>query len=275
MNYLEPIDYNKPEFAQLYDELPIWSAPFGLLLLERVPLRRGNTILDVGAGTGFVSIELAQRSGFDSKIIAVDPWTEALDVLKHKVNYLQLPNITFLNGDGADIEIEDRAVDVIVSNLGINNFSNVNAVLKECHRVLKNEGDLLITTNLTGQMCEFYDVFDEVLRYFKLSEVVVTLKEHVEKRGSIESISDTFNRSGFKVVEVTKGTFNMKYVDGSAFLNHFFIRLGFLQDWKSLIPMKYVDDVFCEVENRLNIYSQKNDGLSLTIPYACIEAKKI
>jgi hypothetical protein len=47
-----PIDLGTPEFGDLYDELPLWSAPFGLLLLDRVPLVAGSTIVDVGAGTG-------------------------------------------------------------------------------------------------------------------------------------------------------------------------------------------------------------------------------
>ena len=54
MNYLEEIDYNQLEFGEWYDELPLWSAPFGLLLLDRVPMKSGLTILDVGAGTGLL-----------------------------------------------------------------------------------------------------------------------------------------------------------------------------------------------------------------------------
>jgi hypothetical protein len=49
VQYLEEIDYKAPEFGDLYDELPLWSAPFGLMLLEHVGLRPGMTILDVGA----------------------------------------------------------------------------------------------------------------------------------------------------------------------------------------------------------------------------------
>lgn len=49
MNYLEDIDYARAGFGDLYDELPLWSAPFGLLLLDRVPIKSGITILDVGA----------------------------------------------------------------------------------------------------------------------------------------------------------------------------------------------------------------------------------
>jgi arsenite methyltransferase len=53
VNYLEEIDFSAAEVSELFDELPLWSAPFGLLLLDRVPMKSGLTILDVGAGTGF------------------------------------------------------------------------------------------------------------------------------------------------------------------------------------------------------------------------------
>jgi len=73
MHYLDDIDYATPEFGDLYDELPLWSARFGLVLLDQIKLRPGITILDAGAGTGFLSIELAQRCGADTQVIAVDP----------------------------------------------------------------------------------------------------------------------------------------------------------------------------------------------------------
>ena len=50
-----------PLFCAALDELPLWSAPFGLRLLESVPLAPGATVLDVGCGTGFPLLELAHR----------------------------------------------------------------------------------------------------------------------------------------------------------------------------------------------------------------------
>jgi 2-polyprenyl-3-methyl-5-hydroxy-6-metoxy-1,4-benzoquinol methylase len=61
MNFPEEINYKRPEFGKIYDELPLGSTPLGLLILECAPLKRGVTILDAGAGTGFLFIELAQR----------------------------------------------------------------------------------------------------------------------------------------------------------------------------------------------------------------------
>src|SRR5262245_9621936 len=40
MKYLEQVDVTHPAFGDLYDELPLWSAPFGLMLLARVLILR-------------------------------------------------------------------------------------------------------------------------------------------------------------------------------------------------------------------------------------------
>jgi precorrin-6B methylase 2 len=88
------IDITTAEFVELFDELPLWSAPFALPLLERVPLRAGLTFLDVGAGTGFLTIELAERCGSSATVIAVDPWEAALARLERKAAQRGLANVT-------------------------------------------------------------------------------------------------------------------------------------------------------------------------------------
>lgn len=142
------MDFNSAEVVDLYDELPLWSAPFGLLLLARIPMRRGLTILDVGAGTGFLTVELAQRCGPDAKVIAVDPWKAATRRLRRKLDHLGLHNVVVIEQDAAAIELPDASVDVVVSNLGINNFESPAAVLRACFRVSKPGARLWLTTNL-------------------------------------------------------------------------------------------------------------------------------
>jgi arsenite methyltransferase len=46
VSYLDDVDTTTREFADAYDELPLWSAPFGLMLLERVPIRADQAVLD-------------------------------------------------------------------------------------------------------------------------------------------------------------------------------------------------------------------------------------
>ena len=71
-------DFDSPQFIAAYDELPLWSAMFGLLLLEEVPLANVTSALDVGCGTGFPLIELAERLGTARTLHGIDPWSGGL-----------------------------------------------------------------------------------------------------------------------------------------------------------------------------------------------------
>ena len=45
--------FSSPRVITAYDELPLWSAMFGLLLLEEVPITGGKFALDVGWAPDF------------------------------------------------------------------------------------------------------------------------------------------------------------------------------------------------------------------------------
>ncbi len=87
LNFLDDVDLEDPSFAEIYDELPLWSAPFGRMLLDRVPLDKNGTILDVGCGTGFSTLELAQRCGPGANVIAVDPWGAGLETDSFRIRF--------------------------------------------------------------------------------------------------------------------------------------------------------------------------------------------
>ena len=268
------INYDTPEFGDLYDELPLWSAPFGLMLLERIRLRRGMTILDVGAGTGFLTVELAQRCGCDAIVIAVDPWKAAMTRLTRKVNHIGLANVRTIVQDAATIDLPDASVDLIVSNLGINNFENAEAVLQTCFRVAKPGADLFLTTNLVGHMSEFYDVYRSTLIELGFTDRLAALDAHVSHRATVNSTRTLLEIAGFRFVDAVAQSFRERFVDGSSLLRHYFIRLGFVPGWQSVAPEGAVEATFAALERRLNDLAAQRGELSLTIPAACIEARK-
>ncbi len=260
--------------GDFYDELPLWSAPFGRLLLEHVRLRAGMTILDVGAGTGFLTVELAQRCGRDATVIAVDPWDAAMDRLERKLAYLGLTNVRMLVQDVTTIELPDESVDLIVSNLGVNNFENAELALRSCFRVAKPGAGLVLTTNLVGHMGEFYDAYRSVLIELGFSDRLPALDAHINCRATVDSLRSLLADAGFDFVDAITDSFQERYVDGTALLNHFFIRLGFVEAWKSIVPHEAVDETFDALERRLNTIAAEQGELSLTVPMACIRACK-
>lgn len=274
MKYLEDIDFRSPEFGDLYDELPLWSAPFGLMLLDRVVLRRGMKVLDVGAGTGFLSIELAQRCGADSVVIAVDPWEAAIKRLNRKLAFLGIQNVRTMIQDVATIDLPDESVDLIVSNLGINNFDDPQASLESCFRVAKPGASLFLTTNLIGHMQEFYDVYRSVLVHLGFSDRLPVLDDHINHRATVESVKSLLEDAGFEFVDAVTESFRERFVDGSALLRHYFIRLGFVPGWKSVAPEEHIEHTFAVLERRLNEVASERREISLTVPAACVHARK-
>jgi ubiquinone/menaquinone biosynthesis C-methylase UbiE len=274
VSYLDEIDLTTPNFGDLFDELPLWSAPFGLLLLDRVPMKSGLTILDVGAGTGFLTIELAERCGPGTKVIAVDPWKAAMNRLRRKIEQRHLDNILLLEQDASTIDLPDASVDVIVSNLGLNNFEDADAVLRVCSRVAKPNATLLLTTNLVGHMAEFYEVYRGLLIDTGQRDRLAKLEAHINHRGTTDSVGSLLRSAGFKVIDIVTNSFRMRFADGSALLRHHFIRLGFVQGWKSIAAADSIQETFERLERELNAVAERHGELALTIPMACFVACK-
>jgi arsenite methyltransferase len=274
MQYLAEVDPSTPEFGEFYDELPLWSAPFGLLLLARVPRQPGLTILDVGAGTGFLPVELAQRCGPTATVIAVDPWTAGMRRLQRKLAQLGLTNVRLLEQDAATVDLPEASIDLVVSNLGINNFRNAEAVLQTCFHVTKPAGRLVLTTNVVGHMREFYDVYRLTLMELGVLEGLTALETHIHHRATPEAVVALLRRTGFTGMAVTTEGFRMRFADGSSFLRHSFIRVAFMPAWKQVVPADAVGRTFAALEHKLNTVAAARGELAVTIPMAYVEARK-
>ncbi len=271
---LEPIDTNAPEFGELYDELPLWSAPFGLWILDRVPLRPGQTVLDLGAGTGFLTVELAERGGAGTNVIAVDPWQAAMARLQRKVDQRKLANVRLMVQDAATLALPDQSVDVIVSNLGVNNFDSPADVWQLCSRVARPGAAFLLTTNLVGHMTEFYDVYRRVLHQTGREDRLEALETHIQHRATLASLHAALDAAGFDVADTVKNSFRLRFTDGTALLNHYFIRLGFLPAWIAVGGDDGTRQLLAALEQELNAAAKAGGELALTIPTAGIFARR-
>lgn len=262
-------------FINTFDEAPLWSASFGLLLLKHLELKRNQTVIDIGSGAGFPIIELAGRMGNTSKFYGIDPWKNANQRTKQKITNYGYTNVELIETSAEKIPFDNETIDLIVSNLGINNFDKPGVVFKECSRVLKPNGKLAITSNLNGHWKEFYQLFYATLEQIGKQHLISLLKKDEDHRGSIETVSKLFTNNGFKVIRHFEESFEMKFVDGTAFLNHHFVKLGWVTTWIGLFPKEELQEIFSVLEQNLNDFSTKNNGLILTVPMAYIEGAKI
>lgn len=268
-------NFDPSKVINVFDELPIWSAPFGLKLLDTVEYKQGITVLDIGFGTGFPLTELAMRLGDTSVVYGIDPWKDATERAKEKIEGYGITNIKIIEGVAESIPLADRSVDLITSNNGINNVSDIDKVLEECYRILKPGGQFIQAMNLDQSMFEFYTELAGVLNELGMHEEVKLMHEHIEhKRPSIESIKKQLQKYGFITRKLEYDQFNYRFADGTAMFNHYFIRLAFMDSWIALLPADKVDEIFDQIESRLNERAQHYGSIKLSIPFVLIDVTK-
>lgn len=76
------------------------------------------------------------------------------------------------------------------------------------------------------------------------------------------------------MARVVEKSYTMRYLNGSAFFNDYFIVMCFLPSWKEIIFEKQRPLFFSKLEKRLNALAKMEKGLQMTIPLVCCTFKK-
>jgi ubiquinone/menaquinone biosynthesis C-methylase UbiE len=104
-------------------------------LLNGLEVPVNSLILDVGAGTGNYSVELAKK-GY--KVIAVEPSYVMRETGKKH------PNLMWLEGFAENLPLEEDSVDGIICTLAIHHFGDLSKAFKEMVRVSKSRGKIVV-----------------------------------------------------------------------------------------------------------------------------------
>ena len=259
----------------VYDETPIWSAPFGLTLLDTVKLASGINILDIGSGGGFPMIELAERFGESCHVYGLDPTEDTNRMIMEKIRLKEIRNASIIKGVAENIPFENEFFGLITSNNGLNNIKNLKKALEECNRVTKAKAQMVLTMNLPHTMVEFYEVYEQILEDHGMNDSIQKMKEHIqEKRKPVETWKEMILDAGFSIKTINIDGFKYRYANGTTFLKHYFIREAFMKPWKTIIPKKSASLVFEQIENRLNRIAGEKGELVMSVPFVCFDCVK-
>jgi ubiquinone/menaquinone biosynthesis C-methylase UbiE len=123
----------------------------GIKLLERIGIRKGQTVLDFGCGYGAYTIPVAKIVGANGKVYALDKDKEVLDELMQKAGSASLKNIEGVDTSGKlEIGITDESVDVVLLFDVFHSFYFPQAedrrrLLSEIYRIMKPSALLCIS----------------------------------------------------------------------------------------------------------------------------------
>jgi SAM-dependent methyltransferase len=115
-------------------------------LLRRVRLMPDSTVLDVGAGTGYLSLPLARVLDEGGCVYALDTCGELLQVLETKASQRGLDGrIRTSQGSALRLEYPSASFDFVFSSYLLHELAEqAPAALREMHRVLKPLGEIVL-----------------------------------------------------------------------------------------------------------------------------------
>jgi ubiquinone/menaquinone biosynthesis C-methylase UbiE len=133
--------------AKYYD---IGNSPLGLPFVtwphvRLISLQPGQSVLDVGCGTGEVLHLLHKKFGDAVSLYGIDPSNDMLDVARHKLRKAKNAHLGL--GIGEQLQFPNASFDWVVSSLTFHHvpLEVKRATIRESYRVLKPGGKILIS----------------------------------------------------------------------------------------------------------------------------------
>ena len=133
-------------------------------MLAKFGLRPGTTVLELGPGNGYFSIEAARLLGSGGRLVCLDIQPPMLHDLRGRLAAIGVTNAHPILGDAHQLPLADASVDVAFLVTVLGEIPDRPQGLAELRRVLKPGGILSITEHLTDSDYQLEDTVRDLCR---------------------------------------------------------------------------------------------------------------
>jgi cobalt-precorrin-6B (C15)-methyltransferase len=154
-------DYKTPgipdEEFERTEKVPITKADVRTLQISKARLKPGQTVYDVGCGSGSISVETALQVESTGKVIAIDYDQNAVDLTKKNLEKFNLSNVSVLLGNAKDkISELEQADAIFVGGTG----GDTKEIVELSEKKLKTGGRIVIGIILIETLYSVLQVMD-------------------------------------------------------------------------------------------------------------------
>ncbi len=125
----------------LRGDIPMTKQEIRILLLAKAAIQNGDIVIDIGAGTGSISVEAARQSGVGA-VYAIEREAEGIELIRRNREKFSVANLREIEGSAPEAMEDLPEADVIfIGGSG----GNLPAILKRADELLKPGGRLVLS----------------------------------------------------------------------------------------------------------------------------------
>lgn len=141
-------------------------APLTRALIEDAHIGPGQSVLDVGGGSGEPSLTIASVVGDSGWVTYTDPSAGMVKAARDEAERRALRNIRFHQCPAQQLPFSDNSFDVALSRLAAMFFPDVLAGLREILRVIRPDGFVSFVVWASREFNPFFSIVSEILEGF-------------------------------------------------------------------------------------------------------------
>ena len=126
-------------------------------------IRRGFRVLDLGCGTGYPALLVAEAVGSNGEVIGLDLAEDMLAVARQKAGRLGMMNVRFQQADITALPFDDHYFDAVTSRFCLMFLPDIPKAVAEIARVLKPGGYLAAAVWSDPNKNSFINIARDVL----------------------------------------------------------------------------------------------------------------
>ncbi|MDH3276792.1 MAG: precorrin-6Y C5,15-methyltransferase (decarboxylating) subunit CbiT [Nitrosopumilus sp.] len=167
------------EFFERTEKVPITKEEIRTIQLSKARLSPGQTVFDIGCGSGSISIEAAIQIENTGKVVAIDYDPNAIELTKKNIEKFGVSNISIIFGNAKEKILELGIADVIfIGGTG----GDTKEIVELCQDKLKSGGRIVIGIILIETLYSVLDLLGKLqFESIDITQVIISKSRKTTK----------------------------------------------------------------------------------------------
>lgn len=195
----------------------LWLLDVRDKILDRANLKSGDTVIDIGSGTGLLAFGAHLRLQDSGKIIVSDAFPDCVDACQRIAAHCGIEqHMEFIQADVNDIKLPDNSVDVVLMRSVLVHLLQKPPAIRECYRILKPGGRISVFEPIIRKNTRYYELLDPDIfpNYTKIREI--EQKMIMDENDSLvnfdeHTLENDFRTAGFQNIDIDVTTTTSTY----------------------------------------------------------------